>query len=306
MKSIFLTLLFLGALALGVYSAFQYDRVLLEDVKVLTFKKNQWTTARRTYPIPQLVCTGGSAVKKHSQVENVQCTNQGLSDNGDPSWKCEAALDKTLKLGQVDVLCEGFSHSNDRFILVGSCGLEYTLEFTDYYYQQQKPVNTVIHTVQTTTTRPLITYDNDALAQIYVFFLFFFVVVCIILCCAYASPSRRIPEIELNDPPTVRHGPTYVGPTYIGPTPSYGTTTVVVDNSADAQAAGFVTGLAVASALNKPQVQPVQPVHTHTETTTIIRDSNCYDSDSDCPRSGHAFSTGGTYTSTSYGSTKRR
>ena len=291
MKSIFFLLLFLGTLAISVYSA--YDKVLLEDVKVLTFKKGQWTTARRSYSIPQLSCIGGSAVKKHPSVENVQCRNMGMGEN-DIQWKCEASLDKTLKLGQVDVLCEGYSRSSDPFILVGSCGLEYTLEYTDYYYEQQKPkpVEVVIHH---TTGKPLIRYEKDY-HPIFIYIICGIVVFWIILCCVYATP-RRLPEIELEDP--IIH-PTYRGPTYIGPSSIYHTpsTTVVVDNSADAQAAGFITGLAVAGALNQQ----------HTQTTVIQTPAQTYyDSDSDSPRRNHTFGTnGGTHTSTSYGGTKRR
>jgi hypothetical protein len=52
--------------------------------------------------------------------------------------QCEADLPSRLKLGRVQVSCEGYSHPDDPYILRGSCGLEYTLEATGNSYQQQQ------------------------------------------------------------------------------------------------------------------------------------------------------------------------
>ena len=43
-------------------------------------------------------------------------------------FQCEADLPSYLKLGRVEVTCEGFDHPDDPYILRGSCGLEYTME----------------------------------------------------------------------------------------------------------------------------------------------------------------------------------
>lgn len=37
------------------------DKVLLRDVKTLTFQRNRRTTSRRTHPMHQLACVGGTA-----------------------------------------------------------------------------------------------------------------------------------------------------------------------------------------------------------------------------------------------------
>jgi len=107
------------------------DSILLENVKVLTFTKDQRTTGRRNSPIPQLQCVGGSASSYYSLYPSVvQCTNVG-SDGFDIQWKCEADLDSSVRFGQTTVSCEGYNHPEDPYILKGSCGLEYNLVLTE-------------------------------------------------------------------------------------------------------------------------------------------------------------------------------
>jgi len=109
------------------------DAVLLENIRALTFYKGQKTTSRRTNPVQQLTCIGGSAKFEHQRhPEVVQCVNVGT--NGlDTQWKCEADLHQSVRFGPVSVNCEGYSSPNDPYVLKGSCGLEYHLEFTDGY-----------------------------------------------------------------------------------------------------------------------------------------------------------------------------
>ena len=45
-------------------------------------------------------------------------------------WTCTASLPSEFKLGSTDVLCEGFSSSEDPYVLKGSCGVEYRLMLT--------------------------------------------------------------------------------------------------------------------------------------------------------------------------------
>lgn len=51
--------------------------VLLRDVQVLTLYKGRYTTARRTSPVLQLQCVGGSAGCGSFVPEVVQCQNKG-------------------------------------------------------------------------------------------------------------------------------------------------------------------------------------------------------------------------------------
>jgi len=107
------------------------DSVLLSDVKALTFSRGQYTTGRRSSPIPQLQCVGGDACSSSLQPTTVQCLNRGEDYTGNIQWKCDAELDTSVRFGRTDVSCEGYNNPNDPYILRGSCGVEYTLEFTD-------------------------------------------------------------------------------------------------------------------------------------------------------------------------------
>ncbi|KAF2075426.1 hypothetical protein CYY_003255 [Polysphondylium violaceum] len=114
-----------------VISAAPTRAVLLTDVKTITLSHTEMTKSRRTTPIQQLECTGGSAKKEYSLYpKTVQCYNMG-SDGTDVQWKCIADLDTTVKLGKIDVSCEGYAYPEDPYILQGSCGLFYELEYTD-------------------------------------------------------------------------------------------------------------------------------------------------------------------------------
>lgn len=104
--------------------------VLLRDIQVLTLYKGRYTTGRRSSPVPQLQCVGGSAGCHSFIPEVVQCQNKGW-DGVDVQWECKTDMDNSYRFGRVEVSCEGFSHPGDPYILTGSCGLEYTLELTE-------------------------------------------------------------------------------------------------------------------------------------------------------------------------------
>lgn len=107
-----------------------HESVLLKNVNSLTFRTNQFTTGRRSSPIPQLNCVGGDAAHlRELHPTTVQCYNRG-SDGHDIQWECQAELDNRVKFGAIDVACEGYNSPDDPSILKGSCGLEYGLEYT--------------------------------------------------------------------------------------------------------------------------------------------------------------------------------
>jgi hypothetical protein len=95
----------------------------------LTFYANAQTTSARSSPIPQLTCNGGNGCKYSNEVENVQCTCTGIDDHGNAQYKCESSLPNYLELGTTLVSCEGCTSSSDSQLLVGSCGLYYTLNY---------------------------------------------------------------------------------------------------------------------------------------------------------------------------------
>jgi len=112
------------------------DAMLLDQIKVLTFEENKRTNARRVSAIPQLQCIGGNARGSQYQPNIVQCHNMG-SDGYDVQWKCEAELNGEVRFGKTEVSCEGYGYPDDPYVLRGSCGLEYTLEYTNPQKQNQ-------------------------------------------------------------------------------------------------------------------------------------------------------------------------
>ncbi|KAE8301140.1 Store-operated calcium entry-associated regulatory factor [Larimichthys crocea] len=116
-------------LLVGRSTSYDDGGVLLRDVKALTLYRGRYTTARRSNPVPQLQCTGGSAGCKAFVPEVVQCQNKGW-DGFDVQWECKTDMDNAYRFGYVEVSCEGFSYPADDYVLKGSCGLEYTLELT--------------------------------------------------------------------------------------------------------------------------------------------------------------------------------
>eukprot|EP01090_Pellita_catalonica_P012961 TRINITY_DN2969_c0_g1_i2.p1 TRINITY_DN2969_c0_g1~~TRINITY_DN2969_c0_g1_i2.p1 ORF type:complete len:344 (+),score=18.31 TRINITY_DN2969_c0_g1_i2:43-1074(+) len=108
------------------------ERVRLTDVTALTLHYGKQTNGRRSSPVPQLKCVGGSARSEWAP-EIVQCRNVG-SDGIDVQWECQADMPTKYKFGQISVSCEGYDYPEDPYILAGSCGLEYTLDRTSQYY----------------------------------------------------------------------------------------------------------------------------------------------------------------------------
>lgn len=114
------------------------DKIKLKDIEVLTLHKGKMTTGRRTSPVPQLTCIGGTAGCRSYQPDVVQCSNKG-SDGYDIQWQCKAEMDNKYKFGKVEITCEGYDYPDDSYVLVGSCGLEYTLDYVkDKPYKEKQ------------------------------------------------------------------------------------------------------------------------------------------------------------------------
>ncbi|KAK7429988.1 hypothetical protein QQZ08_003377 [Neonectria magnoliae] len=108
------------------------DAILLSDVESLTLRGAGAKTAhRRVSAIPQLRCISSRPICDLYQIDVLRCTNQGSSyGDEDIEWSCAASLPEELKLGSTDVICEGYNSPDDRYILKGSCGVEYRLALT--------------------------------------------------------------------------------------------------------------------------------------------------------------------------------
>ncbi|KAB8069363.1 hypothetical protein BDV29DRAFT_51516 [Aspergillus leporis] len=109
------------------------NAILLSRVKALTLRGGQSTTARRVAPIPQLKCIGPSKrICDMYPIDLMRCTNAGYDyDEEDVQWTCTASLPQEFKLGSTDVVCEGYRSADDKWILKGSCGVEYRLLLTE-------------------------------------------------------------------------------------------------------------------------------------------------------------------------------
>jgi hypothetical protein len=113
------------------------DQILLKDTKVLTLYHGKYTTSRRSSPIPQLKCIGGTAGCSSFMPQVVQCYNRGF-DGYDVQWECKTDMDNAYRFGKVEVSCEGYEYPEDPHILRGSCGLEYTLDLTKEGHKQKQ------------------------------------------------------------------------------------------------------------------------------------------------------------------------
>lgn len=62
----------------------------------------------------------------------VECKNIGFDHAKQrPNWSCHAEISERVKFNHVEVICEGYDYPEDDYILLGSCGLEFTLDYTD-------------------------------------------------------------------------------------------------------------------------------------------------------------------------------
>ena len=84
-------------LALGWGSS---DKIKLTDVNVITLQQGKMTNSRRTHPVPQLQCVGGTAGCSAFTPRVVQCYNRG-SDGYDVQVQssCSCIIFHTCKPG---------------------------------------------------------------------------------------------------------------------------------------------------------------------------------------------------------------
>jgi hypothetical protein len=106
------------------------ERVLMSDIRTLTFVKGQLANRVRTPVQPVLQCVGGSAMHHEDlHPRQMQCTNMGSDGNGGLSWSCEAAdMSERARFFDARVRCEGYEYPGDPFVRAGSCLVQYTLD----------------------------------------------------------------------------------------------------------------------------------------------------------------------------------
>ena len=131
MKGIVL-LIFLSVLFASSYAfSKQDDVVLLNDIPVLTFNRNELTDGRRMFPVPRLTCIGGNAKQHQHEIKTVQCLNM---DYGYFECHTNHGL---YEIGVAIISCEGYEYPDDPYVLKDSCHLEYELNFTPKFYRSR-------------------------------------------------------------------------------------------------------------------------------------------------------------------------
>jgi hypothetical protein len=207
-----LSMLYILIALIATFSA----QVHIFDVNVLTLYANEYTSGYRKSPIPQLRCRGSACAE--GALKSMQCTNMGF-DGTDANWDCKADVGNRFTLGKVSVSCEGFEFPDDPRILVGSCGVEYELQFNSNYQGRNRDA-TVTTWWDPLTNRYFNTYShhNEAIVAL----LSLFVVLGLILCVAQFGvwSHREVIYTARNYSHTPSyHSPIYHPPAYYDPYP---------------------------------------------------------------------------------------
>ena len=64
-------------------------------------RRGDYTTGRRSTPIPQIQCVGGTAYGSYAP-KVVQCYNRGF-DGVDVQWECKSELPSDYEFGKVSI-----------------------------------------------------------------------------------------------------------------------------------------------------------------------------------------------------------
>ncbi|XP_067886510.1 store-operated calcium entry-associated regulatory factor [Heterodontus francisci] len=144
------------------------ERVLLREVQTLTLYSGQYTTGRRTSPVPQLQCVGGTAGCSAFFPHVVQCYNKGW-DGYDVQWECKTDMDSAYRFGPITVSCEGYNYPEDPYILKGSCGLEYVIELTEEGLRRKKGSSGFVQQ-STGYEYPVVSSDSSSVLVVLVLF----------------------------------------------------------------------------------------------------------------------------------------
>ncbi|KAI9207614.1 uncharacterized protein BJ171DRAFT_278372 [Polychytrium aggregatum] len=112
------------------------DKIHIRDIETLTLYHGHKTAARRVQPVPQMECIGGDACRD-VVIPVIQCYNRGW-DGRQVQWECRAELEDLYRFGETTVTCEGYRYKGDDNVLVGSCGVEYTLIRTQKWFDREQ------------------------------------------------------------------------------------------------------------------------------------------------------------------------
>lgn len=119
-------------------------------------------------------------------------------------WECKTDLDIAYKFGKTVVSCEGYESSEDQYILRGSCGLEYNLDYTELGLRKLKESGK--HQSFFDYYHKLSSVDSCGLVTVAVLFVLAFVVYKLFLSDGQGSPP---PYSE--HPPYSQHSQRFAG-----------------------------------------------------------------------------------------------
>lgn len=119
-------------------------------------------------------------------------------------WECKTDLDIAYKFGKTVVSCEGYDSSEDQYILRGSCGLEYNLDYTELGLSKLKESGK--HQSFSDYYHKLSSVDSCGLVTVAVLFVLAFVVYKLFLSDGQGSPP---PYSE--HPPYSQHSQRFAG-----------------------------------------------------------------------------------------------
>lgn len=305
------TILLSGLLS-GEVFAQMYKKVKLKDVDVLTLYQGKMTNGRRSSPIPQLQCRGGSAGCSAFVPDVVQCYNKG-SDGLEIQWKCKTEMPMEYKFGKIQVSCEGYDYPEDPYVLAGSCGLEYTIDRTGVNSNKSKSNNGGNTGYSTNGWNNGKSYTDEESSNFGL--LVFICIVGFIIFKALISPDRNndqqrqqaynpdfIHPAGTEPPPAYSAGYTAGGTNSAPPPPPYSSRRQGTENGAWGNFASFGAGWAANSWWNRDSNRPRNRVYpdlnTHRDRSpSPVRNRN---------RSSSGGSSSGTRTASGFGGTSRR
>lgn len=155
--------------------------VAIRDIESLTLHSGVMTTGVRSAPIPQLYCSG---MYCDMEATTIRCVNAGW-DGNDVQWTCISELDPSIKFGDLNVQCEGYKYPDDPNILIGSCGLKYSLVSTGRPRVKPLPIETGICDIN---DEPINGGDEPINGGVLILILIIFIMTCI---CGGDSESTR-------------------------------------------------------------------------------------------------------------------
>lgn len=152
------------------------DKILLSNVKRVVGIQGKYVQHRRVHRARlQLQRIGGNA-PLNKEPHTIVCDHTEYGD-----WECSAELSKTVQLGNTQVVCEGYNHPGDLFVLKDSCAIEYELVRKHTTYDQSTGTGT-----QTNT-------DGGTLSSAFVilFMLLLCIIIVSVVCCGTSSSYSR-------------------------------------------------------------------------------------------------------------------